>query len=189
MEIKNELSLPTMWKAIITCDATYDSRFFYAVKTTGIFCRPSCKSRTPKYNNTLFFIVIEDAFDNGFRPCKRCRPDLLSEHYDPQKDIAEQVVTIINMDYTQTIHLKDLAYQVGVSPFHLNRIFKSKMGCTPHMYLEKIRIEKAKELLASTSLSSTEVAYQVGYGSLSSFYKNFRKRVNCSPKEYRAEIP
>jgi AraC family transcriptional regulator of adaptative response / methylphosphotriester-DNA alkyltransferase methyltransferase len=76
MKIQNELlSADTMWDATVSCDKEYDGAFFYAVKTTGIFCRPSCKSRVPNKDNVSFFLNASEAQKAGYRPCKRCRPD------------------------------------------------------------------------------------------------------------------
>ncbi|WP_221568229.1 bifunctional transcriptional activator/DNA repair enzyme AdaA [Alkalihalobacillus sp. TS-13] len=174
-----------MLEATIVCDANYDGTFFYAVKTTGIFCRPSCKSKAPKFENIVFFESANDALSSGFRPCKRCRPNLQTEDYDSQKEIVEIAVNIIHQYYDEKLHLKDLAYKVGVSPFYLNRIFRTKTGITPHMYIEKMRIHKSMTLLSTTSLTSIEIAYMVGYETLSSFYKAFKRVTNSSPKEYR----
>ncbi|MGP4079981.1 bifunctional transcriptional activator/DNA repair enzyme AdaA [Pseudalkalibacillus sp. R45] len=185
METRKNLTAEKMWEATINCDANYDGSFFYAVKTTGIFCRPSCKSKSPKSENIVFFENANDALSGGFRPCKRCRPNLQSEDYDSQKEIVEKAVNIIHQYYDEKIQLKDLAYKVGVSPFYLNRIFRTKTGITPHMYIEKIRIHKSMTLLSTTSLTSTEIAYKIGYDSLSSFYKAFKRVTNSSPKEYR----
>ncbi|WP_408011168.1 bifunctional transcriptional activator/DNA repair enzyme AdaA [Pseudalkalibacillus sp. A8] len=186
METQKKLTTEKMLEATIECDANYDGTFFYAVKTTGIFCRPSCKSKAPKFENIVFFENANDALSSGFRPCKRCRPNVPSKDYDPQKEIVENLLDIIYQNYDQKIQLKNLAKKVGVSPFYLNRMFRNKTGLTPHMHLEKIRIYKSMILLSTTSLKSTEIAYKVGYETLSSFYKAFKKVTNSSPKEYRS---
>ncbi len=80
------------WKAALSCDADYDGQFFYGVKTTGIFCRPSCKSKSPKREHVVFFDTAEQARKYGLRPCKRCRPDLLE--FQPQKEAAEEIKLI-----------------------------------------------------------------------------------------------
>lgn len=185
MNISDKLKAEVMWKATVTCDDRYDGEFFYAVKTTGIFCRPSCKSRTPQLNNVRFFKYAQEALREGFRPCKRCRPDIYVRHYDPSQEIVEDVQTILENRYDEKIQLKNLAQDVGLSPFYLNRLFKEKTGFTPRQYLEKVRIQKAVLLLKTTDLSSTEIGFQVGYENLSSFYKAFKNVTGCSPGEYR----
>ncbi|CDQ41600.1 AraC family transcriptional regulator [Virgibacillus kapii] len=180
-----DLSKDMMWEATVTCDSTFDGRFYYAVKTTGIFCRPSCKSKIPKYENVSFFLNAEEALKTGFRPCKRCRPDLQLKTYEPLKAIIDDTMQIINSHYDQKMLMNELASMVGVSRFHLNRLFKDSTGDTPRIYLEKVRIKKAKELLLTTSLNSTEVGYQIGYQSISSFYNAFKRSTGLSPIQFQ----
>ncbi|MFC0611404.1 bifunctional transcriptional activator/DNA repair enzyme AdaA [Scopulibacillus daqui] len=174
-----------MWEAIVSSDPAYDGIFFYAVKSTGIFCRPSCKSKVPKYENVSFFLNAAEALKAGYRPCKRCRPDLKSKNYDPFKPIIDDTIHIIENNYDQKLLLAEIASKVGVSRFHLDRIFKVRTGYTPRLYLEKVRIEKAKGLLLTTSLNSTEVGYQIGYQSISSFYHAFKRRTGLSPSQFQ----
>jgi AraC family transcriptional regulator of adaptative response / methylphosphotriester-DNA alkyltransferase methyltransferase len=110
-----------MWEAVNSCDRKYDSIFFYAVKTTKIFCRPSCKSKPPLRENTVFFSVSHMAIKEGFRPCKRCRPDLLEA---PNENlIVELAQKSIEARYASTLTLEALAKDVGMSKFHLQRLF------------------------------------------------------------------
>ncbi|MFD2046589.1 bifunctional transcriptional activator/DNA repair enzyme AdaA [Ornithinibacillus salinisoli] len=183
---QNKISKDTMWEATVTCNPEYDGKFFYAIKTTGIFCRPSCKSKTPKYKNVSYFFDAANAQKAGYRPCKRCRPDLKIKKYDPLESIIEDTKRIIENNYRKNIHLIDIASDVGVSPFYLNRLFKDRTGYTPRMFLEKARIEQAKELLLTTTLNSTEVGYQVGYISISSFYNAFKRSTGLTPSQFQA---
>jgi len=185
----NNISKDIMWKAIVLCDSAYDGMFFYAVKTTGVFCRPSCKSRVPNNDNVSFFSNAAEAQKAGYRPCKRCRPELTSvTTYDPFKLVVKETVEFIEDNYGQTIFLDELATIVGISRFHLNRLFKKRTGYTPRLYLEKVRINKAKELLLTTSLNSTEVGYQIGYHSISSFYNAFKRNTGLSPYQFRVNM-
>lgn len=176
-----------MWKATVSCDSAYDGIFFYAVKTTGVFCRPSCKSKVPNGDNVSFFLNANEAQRAGYRPCKRCRPDLKSKNYDPFQSIIEDTKMIIRNNYCQKMSLDEVASKIGVSRFHLNRLFKNRTGYTPRMYLEKIRIKKAKELLLTTKLNSTEIGYQIGYQSISSFYNAFKRSTGLSPSQFQAK--
>jgi AraC family transcriptional regulator of adaptative response / methylphosphotriester-DNA alkyltransferase methyltransferase len=185
MSSKHNLTFNTMWQAVISCDTKYDGLFFYAVKTTKIYCRPSCKSKTPNPQNISFVISPLEAEKEGYRACKRCQPQLSVKFYDPSVKVITDAITILTKNYDKRLSLSELALQVGVSGYHLNRIFKDKVGLTPRLYIEKIRIDKAKELLLSTSATNTDICYQIGYESLSSFYKAFQKHVGCSPKEFR----
>ncbi|WP_200416419.1 helix-turn-helix domain-containing protein [Virgibacillus salexigens] len=127
----------------------------------------------------------EEALKTGFRPCKRCRPDLQLKTYEPLKAIIDDTMQIINSHYDQKMLMNELASMVGVSRFHLNRLFKDSTGDTPRIYLEKVRIKKAKELLLTTSLNSTEVGYQIGYQSISSFYNAFKRSTGLSPIQFQ----
>ncbi len=186
MKEQNDISEDTMWKATVSCDPVYDGMFFYAVKTTGIFCRPSCKSKAPKSENVTFFSNAAGAQKAGYRPCKRCQPDLKSKNYDPFKSAIEDTKHIIENHYDQKMPLDELASMVGVSRFHLNRLFKNRTGNTPRMYLEEVRVKKAKELLLTTTLNCTEVGYQIGYQSTSSFYNAFKRSTGLSPSQFQA---
>ncbi|GIN88208.1 AraC family transcriptional regulator [Heyndrickxia sporothermodurans] len=185
MKDQNNISKDIMWEATVSCDPAYDGIFFYAVKTTGIFCRPSCKSKVPKCENVSFFFHATEAQKAGYRPCKRCRPDLKSKNYDPFMPIIEDTIRLIENNYDQKMLLDEMASKVGVSRFHLNRSFKDRTGYTPRMYLEKVRIKKAKELLLTTTLNSTEVGYQIGYQSISSFYNAFKRSTGVSPSQFQ----
>ncbi|SDJ79017.1 bifunctional transcriptional activator/DNA repair enzyme AdaA [Sediminibacillus albus] len=179
-------SKETMWQATISCDSAYDGMFFYAVRTTGIFCRPSCKSKVPNCENVSFFPNATEAHDAGYRPCKRCRPDLNIKTYDPLESLVEDTKRLIKNNYVQNMPLHELASRVGVSRFHLNRIFKERTGYTPRIYLEMIRVNEAKELLLTTNLNSTEVGFQTGYQSVSSFYNAFKRNTGLSPSQFRS---
>lgn len=185
MNSTHTLSFETMWQAIVECNISFDSRFIYAVKTTNIYCRPSCRSKTPNQQNVSFFTKPAEAEKEGYRACKRCQPQLNDGSYEPYDQVITDTIAILNKNYNKRLLLGDLALQVGVSRFHLNRIFKDKTGTTPRIYKEKVRIEKAKELFISSSASSSEVCYLIGYESLSSFYKAFQKHVGYPPKEFR----
>lgn len=188
MKNKNQLSKDIMWEALVTCNDNYDGAFFYAIKTTGIFCRPSCKSKTPNRKNVSFFFDTFEVQRAGYRPCKRCRPDLQDRNYDPLESVIAETKEMIEKHYGEQLLLTDIAHEVGVSPFHLNRIFKSRTGYTPRKYLEKIRIQKAKELLITTTLGITEIAFQIGYQSVSGFYNAFKRGTGYSPSQFQTSV-
>ncbi|WP_099160068.1 bifunctional transcriptional activator/DNA repair enzyme AdaA [Virgibacillus ndiopensis] len=171
-----------MWEKIIACDHKYDGLFFTAVKTTKIYCRPSCRSRKPKKENVEFYFDINEVESAGFRACKRCQPEV---EYSPNIQLVRDTITFLVNHYKNHLCLKDIADEVGISPFYLERIFKEETGDTPRIYLEKIRVDKAAYLLRSTSQTNLEICYGVGFQSTSNFYKVFRSWNNCSPSEYR----
>lgn len=178
-----DFSFEEMWEKIIACDKTYDGLFFTAVKTTKIYCRPSCKSRKPKKINVEFYHDIHEVEKAGYRACKRCQPEV--EH-SPHTGLVRNVTTFLLNHYKQKLTLQDIANSVGISQFHLERLFKQETFETPRSYLEKIRVDKAAHLLKSTDLTNLEICYEVGFQSPSNFYKVFRRLTNSSPSEYRS---
>ncbi|WP_188455509.1 bifunctional transcriptional activator/DNA repair enzyme AdaA [Virgibacillus oceani] len=171
-----------MWDRIIACDHKYDGLFFTAVKTTKIYCRPSCKSRKPKKANVEFYYDINEVERAGYRACKRCQPEV--EH-SPNIQLVKSTITVLVNHYNNHMRLKDIADEVGISAFYLERIFKEETGDTPRTYLEKIRVDKAAHLLRSTGQTNLEICYEVGFQSPSNFYRVFKSWMDCSPNEYR----
>lgn len=171
------------WQAVIKSDSSCDGLFFYGVKTTGIFCRPSCKAKTPLRENVVFFNTPAMAVANGFRPCKRCRPDMAA--FEPDGDLVRLTIKFLEQNYAQAIDIHTVCKQLGISVHHWGRLFKKHMGMTPGQYLTKLRVAKAAELLESTQLSILEIAYTTGFSSLSNFYRSFKAQLGHAPSEYR----
>lgn len=171
------------WEAALACDADYDGQFFYGVKTTGIFCRPSCKSKSPKREHVVFFDTAEQARKYGLRPCKRCRPDLLE--FQPQKKAAEEIKLTYQKFFLDYIQLKKELKKLGLSRNRITQIFQMQYGKAPTEYLNELRISRAKELLMDTKDNILQIALQSGFESLSAFYTQFRKVAGVSPNEYR----
>ncbi|MDF2942254.1 MAG: transcriptional regulator, AraC family [Herbinix sp.] len=174
------------WRALLTCDPAYEGRFFYGVKTTGIFCRPSCKSKSPKRENVVFFDTAEQARESGLRPCKRCRPDLLE--FQPLKEAAVKIKAVCEQYFLDHIRLKEELAELGLSRNRIIQLFHAQYGKTPSEYLNQLRIDSAKVLLADTQNNIQQIALQSGFESLSTFYTQFRKVTGVSPKEYRENI-
>jgi AraC family transcriptional regulator of adaptative response / methylphosphotriester-DNA alkyltransferase methyltransferase len=174
------------WKASLDCDPAYDGRFFYGVKTTGIFCRPSCKSKSPKRENVTFFDTAKQARETGLRPCKRCRPDLLE--FQPMKETAEKIKAVCAQNFPEDGTLKKELAKLGLSRNRLTQVFQAQYGKTPAEYVNQLRIDSAKSLLADTKNNILQGALQSGFESLSSFYAQFRKLTGVSPMKYRANL-
>ncbi|MGE5632782.1 MAG: bifunctional transcriptional activator/DNA repair enzyme AdaA [Caulobacteraceae bacterium] len=173
------------WQAVIRCDKSYDGKFFYSVKTTGIFCRPSCKSKTPVRSNVAFFDNAAKAIESGFRPCKRCCPDKIS--FEPDLELIKKAIDIFDAAYNRQIDLSHVSRQLGVSANHLIRLFKQHRSLTPTRYIAKIRVDKAEELLKQSDMDVLEIAYEVGFKSLSNFYKCFKEQTGHTPNESRTK--
>lgn len=171
------------WDAVINCDKSYDGLFFYGVKTTGIFCRPSCKSKTPIRGNVSFFNNVSTAIEAGFRPCKRCCPQRAG--YQPGTELVDYAKNIIEVEYNKQIDLNQIAKRLGISTNHFIRLFKQYHGMTPAQYIIQVRITKACELLTASNLNILEIGYETGFKSISNFYKSFKEQTGHSPKEHR----
>ncbi len=173
------------WKAVVDCNKGYDGIFYYGVVTTGIFCRPSCRSKLPLRKNIVFFEKAGEAVERGFRPCKRCRPDLLS--YDPSSEIIDMAKEKIKTNYLREIDIEGLAKDLGISRSHLNKLFKESEGVSIVDFIGKVRVNRSQELLENEGLRVIDIAYSVGFNSLSNYYRTFKKYTNQSPNEYRKD--
>lgn len=173
------------WEAVKTCNAAYDGIFFYAVKSTGIFCRPSCRSKQPKRENICFFDTAEQAQKAGFRPCKRCRSDLLA--YQPMREIAEQVKQRLEQAAASQDISSNLLDGMGLTTRRLTDIFRQEYGMTPKEYADSLRLQTAKQCLSQSEDKIIDIAYSVGFSSLSAFNRFFKEHTHQTPTQYRRE--
>jgi len=171
------------WQAVVSCDKNYDGLFLYGVKTTRIFCRPSCNAKTPSRINVIFFTDAAQAMEEGFRPCKKCCPD--KEVFEPALELVKKVRKNLDSNYHEPTDLNYISKQLGVSTSHMVRLFKQQNGLTPAQYITKARIYKAAELLVQTDLSILEITNATGFESISNFYKHFKQYTMHTPNEYR----
>jgi Adenosine deaminase len=171
------------WNAVIRGDKACDGLFFYAVKTTGIFCRPSCKAKTPAEKNVLFFDTAHAAIAAGFRPCKLCRPDRTV--YDPDADLIASAMDLLRQVYEKPVDFGAIAKQLTISRSHFIRLFKRVAGVTPNRYLTNLRIKGACSLLRQTGAGVLEIAYLSGFQSPANFYRHFKEQTGLTPLEYR----
>lgn len=170
------------WEAIITNNASYDDQFLYAVETTGIFCRPSCKSREPNRKNVRIFKSAEQAIRADYRPCKRCKPTGESL---PDEDWVDQITKYIDSHYNERLSLHTLADMCHGSPYHLHRTFKRITDLTPVEYIQRLRVKEAQELLSGTNHTVGEIGFLVGIPSSPYFITLFKKITGFTPAEYR----
>ncbi len=176
----------TMLAAVTARDKEYDGRFVYAVKTTGVYCRPSCPSRQAKTENILFLDLPEEAENKGFRACKRCRPDLANVK-DPvlsmTRQICRKIEETIEQNPDEKLSLPILADETGYNEDYLARSFKSVMGISPYDYYDAMRNRKLKENLQKGE-SVSRAAYGAGFGSSSRLYEKANERLGMSPASY-----
>ena len=171
------------WAALVHRDARADGSFCYGVKTTGVFCRPSCPSRLPRRSNVIFFASAPEACAAGFRPCRRCRPDL-PERAEPHLDRIVRVCGLIETAEKPPT-LAELAEAVGLCPSHLHRVFKRAVGVTPKGYAAGLRAQRLKDGLRP-GVTVTRALYDAGFGSGSRLYAQAGEHLGMSPARYRS---
>ncbi|HSV45274.1 MAG TPA: AlkA N-terminal domain-containing protein, partial [Ramlibacter sp.] len=176
-------------------DARFDGCFFTGVTSTGIYCRPVCRVRTPKRENCRFFGHAAQAESAGFRPCLRCRPELAPHALawsiqDASAILAQQAARLLDEPEAwgeQAPSIEQLAIRLGVSDRHVRRIFEQQFGVSPVQYLQTRRLLTAKQLLADTDLPITQVALISGYGSVRRFNAAFLQHYGLNPGRLRKE--
>ncbi len=171
------------WAVVVAHDDRADGKFFYAVRTTGVYCRPSCGARGARPENVEFHATAADAERAGFRACKRCKPDQLSLAEQHARMIAEVCRLIENAEYAPT--LAQLAQHTGISTFHLHRLFKAITGITPKQYAAAHRAKRVQSELGRSS-TVTEAIYDAGYNSNGRFYEQANDVLGMTPTAYRA---
>ena len=185
MEIDPDIA----WNALAAHDARFDGRFFVGVTSTGIYCRPVCRVRTPRRENCRFYANAASAEQAGFRPCLRCRPELAPglSLMDSSQVLAQHAARMIDhaVRVGASVRMPDLAARLGVTERHLRRVFAQAHGVSPIDYLTTQRLLQAKQLLTDTDLPVTEVALACGFESLRRFNAVFAEQVRLKPTELR----
>ena len=172
------------WAAVVARDPRADGRFFYSVKTTRVYCRPSCAARPARPENVAFHDTAADAERAGFRPCKRCRPERPASPADEQAALVSGLCRFIeNAERPPT--LAQLAEQAGLSTYHLHRVFKQVTGVTPKAYAAANRAQRVRQELQRGS-SVTEAIYGAGYNSNGRFYEESDALLGMTPGAFRA---
>jgi AraC family transcriptional regulator of adaptative response/methylated-DNA-[protein]-cysteine methyltransferase len=171
------------WPAVVGRDARADGRFFYSVRTTGVYCRPSCAARSPRPENVAFHGSCADAERAGFRACKRCKPDQAAVAGPHAAMVAGLCRFIENAEAPPT--LDQLAARAGLSAHHLHRVFKAVTGLTPKAYAAAHRAQRVRQALAHSD-SVTEAIYDAGYNSNGRFYDESNQVLGMTPTAYRA---
>ena len=166
------------WQAVMARDARFHSAFVYAVRSTGVYCRPTCPSRRPRREQVRFFLLPEQAEQAGFRPCRRCRPRL------PAGDQLRKICRLIESNLDGPLTLETLGRQVGMSPHHLQRAFKQALNVSPRQYAGALRIAALKSALKEGH-NVTTAMYGAGYGSSRGLYEQAQRRLGMTPGVYR----
>ena len=171
------------WGLVRARSPEADGTFFYSVRTTGVYCRPSCPSRHARPENVRFHESREAAERAGFRPCRRCRPDRPGASEQHAAQVTQACRLIESSDRVPT--LEELALAVGASPFHFHRIFKSVTGLTPRAYAAAHRGNRVRTELARSG-TVTSAIYDSGYASNSRFYDESSRVLGMRPTDFRA---
>jgi AraC family transcriptional regulator, regulatory protein of adaptative response / methylated-DNA-[protein]-cysteine methyltransferase len=171
------------WEAVLARDAAADGAFVYAVRTTGIYCRPSCPSRKPRRQSVAFYPGPDAAEIAGFRECKRCRPRA-GAPLPAGLDHVRRACAFIEAHADEPLTLADLARHVGTSPFHLQRTFSKLVGISPRAYQDAVRAGRFRDGLRGGTPVSGAV-YDAGYGSISRVYERRPTGRGMTPAAYR----
>ena len=174
------------WAAVQRRDPSADGAFWYSVRTTGVYCRPTCGARLPRRENVRFHASPDEAEQAGFRPCKRCRPDEQSLADYRAGVVANACRTIENAE--EAPELDTLATEAGMSRFHFHRVFKSITGLTPKAYAKAHRANRVRGELAR-SPTVTGAIYDAGFNSNGAFYAASPSLLGMTPSEFRAGAP
>lgn len=169
------------WNAVVDRDSSHDGRFFYAVRTTGVYCRPSCPSRRPLRSNVRFFAGADSAEQEGYRPCKRCRP---RERPNTAESAVATARAYLDAHPDRAIKLSELASVAGMSPHHLQRTFKRIVGVSPKQYSAALRADRLKAHLR-TGGTVSRASFDAGYGASSRVYQDAAARLGMTPAAYR----
>ena len=170
------------WQAVVARDRAADDRFVYAVRTTGVYCRPSCASRPPRRENVAFYDSPADAVRDGFRACRRCRPD----GPDPRREQARRVVAACRrLEEDAPIGTAALARDAGLGETQFLRLFKRHTGVSPQAYRRRVLAERARADLGRAP-TVTDDAFDAGYRSTTRFYEGVGRELGMTPAEARA---
>ena len=184
-EEKSLLSDDSCWEGVLRRDSGLDGAFVYGVRSTGVFCRPSCPSRRPRREQVRFFPIPEAAEQAGFRSCLRCKP-VDADVRDPHLELVQRVCRRIEREPEDDTapSLAELSEAVGLSPYHLQRVFKRVMGISPRQYAEACRVRRLKESLRGGE-TVTNALYDSGYNSSSVLYGKAGDQLGMTPATYR----
>ncbi|MEH0574780.1 Ada metal-binding domain-containing protein [Streptomyces sp. B21-108] len=180
----------TRYEAVRSRDARFDGEFFFAVETTGIYCRPSCPAVTPKRRNVRFFATAAAAQGSGFRACRRCRPDAVpgSADWNVRADVVGRAMRLIGDGVVDREGVTGLADRLGYSSRQVQRQLTAELGAGPVALARAQRAHAARVLLQTTGLPVTEIAFASGFASVRQFNDTVRTVYAATPTELRAAV-
>ena len=170
------------WEAVAAKNKAFDGVFYFGVRTTGVFCRPSCSSRPPKRQNVTFFVTPTDAEQAGFRACMRCRPRD-AQFTEPAAELIANAFRYLRDEQYEIATIEDLAKSLKVSTGHLQKTFKNMLSVTPKEAMDMMRLENFKETVRDTDVTTS--LYDSGFGSSRSLYEKAGKRLGMTPAVYK----
>jgi AraC family transcriptional regulator of adaptative response/methylated-DNA-[protein]-cysteine methyltransferase len=173
------------WQQVLGRDTSADGQFFYAVKSTKIFCKPSCPSRKPNRKNVAFFPTAAAAEAAGYRACLRCEPDRIEDKPDPQAGAIATVADYLKEHADERTRLADLAKATGVGRLTILRGFKRVLGVTPAEFAKEQRLAKFKTKVREPKTRVTDAIYDAGFGSSSRLYENSAVSLGMTPRVMR----
>lgn len=181
------LDFQTCYRAHRRRDARYDGRFFTAVTSTGIFCRPVCPAVPPKPENCQFFATAAAAMAAGFRPCLRCRPESAphSPAWNGVKTTVARALKLIDQGALEEHGVGELARRLGVGERYLRRLFAAHVGAGPAAVARNRRARLARRLVTDTARPMTDIAFAAGFGSVRAFNAAFRACYGAPPSAFR----
>ena len=184
-----ELNPDICYSALLSRDPRFDGCFFVGVSSTGIYCRPVCRVKTPKAVNSHFFSTAAAAEKSGYRPCLRCRPEIAPGYapVDSGKNLAWAAKTFMDQGLLDQHSSEYLASRLGISSRYMRRIFQREFGVSPVEYNQSRRLLLAKQLLTDTGLSLSTVAMAAGFNSLQRFNATFREKYQMPPSKFRSK--
>ncbi|HZP86211.1 MAG TPA: bifunctional DNA-binding transcriptional regulator/O6-methylguanine-DNA methyltransferase Ada [Burkholderiales bacterium] len=183
ISIASTLDCDACWQAVMNKDAAADGKFFYSVRTTGVYCRPSCGARLPRRENVDFYRTTEDAERAGFRPCKRCKPHEAASTEHKLDAVTRACRLIESSEALPT--LAQLARAASMSPYHFHRTFKAMTGVTPKAYAIAHRGQRMREALKKAD-RITDAIYDAGFNSNGRFYESTDQVLGMTPAKFRA---
>lgn len=183
------MSFEERYRAISSRDTRFDGQFVTAVRSTGIYCRPSCPARTPKPSNVSFYATSAAAHEAGFRACKRCLPEAApgSPEWDLRGDVAGRAMRLIADGVVERAGVSGLANRLGYSTRHLTRLLHTELGAGPLALARAHRAHTARLLLVGTEMPAADVAFSAGFASVRQFNDTIREVFDMTPTQLRAQ--